>query len=254
MNEPEWNAYLEQFSFSCKENIEIPKDTNKFCVIIEPRIHEKLLLVVKNFMYLLAKKGWGLIIFHGTQNESYVKSLNCENIIYINMQLENITSREYSDMLCSHEIWKTLLELRCKHALIFQTDTVLLKDTIDDFLEYDYVGAPWCLQWLSFLNAKFKVGNGGLSLRNVQKMYDTTMDCSRTISTIYGDIPLQNEDIYFSYYLEKTNANIPSIEVASKFSVETIYNNDTCGMHQPHLDKFPDRESFAKLLSKRYFE
>lgn len=162
--------------------------------------------------------------------------------------LENITSNDYSDILCSPIFWELLIGIGCKHSLIFQVDTVLLKDSIDEFLEYDYVGAPWCVRWLGL-----DMGNGGLSLRNTQVMLDITLQCPRSVNTYFGVRYLMNEDIFFSFHLAQIQtAKLPSIEEASRFSVETVFHDDPCGMHQPHIDKFPNREAFTQMLSKRY--
>jgi hypothetical protein len=63
---------------------------------------------------------------------------------------------------------------------------------------------------------------------------------------------LTNEDIYFSYWLLQMGANIPTKQVAKAFSIETIYSEDTCGMHAPWLQNFPSREHYSKLLEKRW--
>jgi hypothetical protein len=54
-----------------------------------------------------------------------------------------------------------------ENFLIFQTDTLInpkYKDLIYEFINYDYVGAPWIIN--------NQVGNGGLSLRKKSKMID----------------------------------------------------------------------------------
>jgi hypothetical protein len=245
MNEPEWNDYLNQFKnlpSTYFQNISI--NTNKFCVIVEPRKHDKLISVIKNFMFLLQNKGWGLIVFHGTENENFIKNelKDWNNVIYESLGVNNLTIDMYNNLLCSSTFWSKLIHHGCEHSLIFQVDTVLLKDEVDQFIEYDYIGAPWCIKFLGVLT----VGNGGLSLRNC-----------KTMLAIIQTHPIPkhplNEDIYFSYFLLQTpNVNIPTMDIAKRFSVETIYNEDTCGMHKPHLDKFPNREAFIDLLSVRY--
>jgi len=244
MNEPEWNDYLNQFKNLPSTYFQnIPINTKKFCVMVEPRKHEKLISVIKNFMFLLQNKGWGLIIFHGTENYTFLKEelKDWNNVIYETLGVNNLTIDMYNRLLCSSTFWSNLINHGCEHSLIFQVDTVLLKDQIDQFIEYDYIGAPWFIKFLGCLT----VGNGGLSLRNCKTMLEITQKNKLAIG--------MNEDIYFSYMLlQKQNANIPTIEVAKRFSVETIYSEDTCGMHQPHLDKFPSRKGFVDLLSIRY--
>jgi hypothetical protein len=132
--------------------------------------------------------------------------------------------------------------------LIFQTDTLLLNDNIDDFINYDYIGSPWSkdLQWKKNIFENVHIGNGGLSLRNVDKMI-------KILETYPNNIMMRfNEDGYFSYFCVKEKYNIPSIEVAMKFSVETIYYENPCGIHKPLLSIFPNKESYIKLLSKRF--
>ena len=52
--------------------------------------------------------------------------------------------------------------------------------------------------------------------------------------------------------LNVQRCKIPTIDIAKQFSVETIFYQDPCGMHKPHLDKFESREEFVRILSKRY--
>ena len=76
-------------------------------------------------------------------------------------ELTNVS--KYSLLLARPEFWEAL---HAEKVLIFQTDSVLCSRsafTIDDFLAYDYVGAPW-------VHVDRAVGNGGLSLRSVDKM------------------------------------------------------------------------------------
>jgi hypothetical protein len=250
MDTPEWIDYQKQFDLGPEYFQAITDNTRKLCVIVEPRCHERLILVIKNFMYLLQTKGWGLLIFHGRDNKEFLENglSGWPNVHYIEMPLSNMSAIEYSNMLCEPLFWRILINMGCHHSLIFQIDTVLLKDTVDDFLEYDYVGAPWCVQWLGVL----EVGNGGLSLRNVWKCLMITQQCPRTLETPMGKRHLTNEDIYFCYHLKLQNANIPTVETALKFSIETVFYEDPCGMHQPHIGRFPSHDAFTALFTKRW--
>jgi hypothetical protein len=248
MDQPEWDLYLQQF-----ENLDhthftkIPEYTNKFCVMIEPRCHPKLISVIKNFMYLLQERGWGLIIFHGINNQTYLHNelKEWKNVRFVNIHVTNLDTEEYNNMLMSTTFWEILEGLGCTYSFIFQTDTILLKSNIDDFLQYDYVGAPWFMKFFSVL----EVGNGGLSLRKVATM--------KMLTQKYQKIPI-NEDAWFSFLLleeQKINPNIhiPTLEVAKHFSVETVFYHDPCGLHKPHLDVMNcTREEFVQLLTKRH--
>lgn len=248
--EPYWSNYLNQFDISNSYFNNISIDTNKFCVIVEPRIHPNLILVIKNFMYLLQNKKWGLIIFHSSKNINYLNTNlhGIKNIIFNNITEDNLNVEQYNKLLYSTKFWNILQLYNCKHALIFQTDTLLLNDNIDDFIKYDYIGAPWSkkLEWKKDIFENIDIGNGGLSLRNVDTMIK--------ILEIYPNNYMMrfNEDGYFSYFCVKEKYNIPSIEVAMKFSIETIYYENPCGIHKPIISLFPNKESYIKLLSKRF--
>ena len=104
--------------------------------------------------------------------------------------------------------------------LIFQTDTLIIekyKETINEFLEYDYVGAPWSETYLPEfgIHEYNAIGNGGLSLRKKSKMLEI---------------------------LEKNK----DTELFKKM------NEDTCFSFQKNVEmKKPDFEK-AKLLSKSF--
>lgn len=243
MDTPEWNAYLAKF-----ENIapvEFPENTDKYCVIMEFRQHAHLLPVIRNFAALLAPKGWGLLVYHGSTNENFIKTglSNWKHVKYCRVPFENITMQQYNTMFCSPEFWASMLKIGCDRALMFQADTVLLRDDLDRFFEYDYVGAPWFCAWRMYPASQVhvRVGNGGLSLRKVRTMLEITQKHPYSAP--------QNEDIWFSHWLLYDKYHLPSVEVASQFSVETIYHPSPCGLHQPHVDKMPSQEAFWNLFT-----
>lgn len=247
--EPHWSNYLKQFDLPDDNYQFITNDTNKYCVIIEPRDHPLLIPVIQNFMYLLQKKSWGLIIYHGNKNGHILKERlkNWKNVNYINMGVDNMTPNEYNKFMINPHLWKSLQIIGCKHALLFQTDVLLLKNNIDDYLHYDFIGAPWKVNFYNIEGGY----NGGFSLRNV----DTLLQISMTKPTLKlentGNI--LNEDIFFAYYMinNKSNYNLPNKDTAMSFSMETIYSENPSGLHKPHLSGFPDGK-YEKLLSKRH--
>jgi hypothetical protein len=96
------------------------------------------------------------------------------------------------------------------------------------------------------------IGNGGLSLRNVFRMWLIARQGQRSIQTPFGERFLGNEDVFFCWHLKETRANLPTIDVAKQFSIETIWYEDPCGIHQPHIDRFPSYDAFAALFNRRY--
>lgn len=246
----EWVDYLNQFDLSYNYFQNIPSITEKYCVIIEPRQQPLLIKVIKNFIYLLQNKGWGLIIFHGIDNDNYVKThlQGWKNVKYINLHVSNLSVNDYNHIMTNVNFWEKLKTLNCIHSLIFQCDTVLLKDNVNDFLNYDFIGAPWCIEWYN-INGGY---NGGLSLRNVNCMIHIIRN-SNPITILETNL-LANEDIFFAFYLDmfRNYCCLPDRDTAKTFSVETVYYENPTGMHQPHIEKFPNRDEFVRILSKRY--
>lgn len=200
----------------------IPKETNYYAVIIEPRNHADLLTVIKSTMFHLNETPssikWGLQIFHGNQNKTAVKYIQMslgDNVILTNMEIDNLTHIEHSEYMESVSFWE---KVKGDKALIFQTDSLLLRSGIDEFLDYDYVGAPWRKpkegQW---------VGNGGLSLRNVAKMKEICYNNPVT-EQIW-------EDIYFMKHMK--GVGVADIETAMKFSMEDVFSPNPLGVHNP---------------------
>jgi hypothetical protein len=153
----------------------------------------------------------------------------------------------YSNIFRSKWFWEKIESYGAKHVLTIQTDTVLLNGScIERFLEYDYVGAPW------YAGAGFaqtlgtgRVGNGGMSIRNVQTMIYINQTYHLTNTSLPG---LEIEDMYFASSLMKEmniskssngtlgrKINIPDVEIAQEFSVETVYSQTSCGIHKPLL-------------------
>ena len=214
----------------------IPKETDFYAVIIEPRNHSDLLTVIKSTIFHLNETNspikWGLQIFHGNQNETQVQNI-CSllnNVTCVNMGVDNLTNIEHSEYMESVDFWR---KVKGNKALIFQTDSLLLRNGIDEFLEYDYVGAPWRKpkenQW---------VGNGGLSLRTVSKMVEICENNPVT-EQIW-------EDIYFMKHMK--GVGVADIETAMRFSMEDVFSPNPLGVHNPIRHITP--EQLKKVLYK----
>lgn len=133
----------------------------------------------------------------------------------------------YNILLTSEHFWGQFVKY--DRVLIFQHDSRLLRDGIEEFLEYDYVGAPW-LTSASWAHPERKGGNGGLSLRCPKKAVNLVRELP--YSGKYG-----NEDVYYSNYLEKIGGNVAPYNVCAKFSCETEFKLGTLGYHaiEKHL-------------------
>lgn len=204
-------------------------------LIVEPRKHKALPFVLRNFLDNLDNR-WNFLICHGTENIDWITELinndfseDKYRITLKNLNVSNVSKYDYSILLTNYDF---INSIATEVFLVFQTDTLICspyKDLINQFLDYDYVGAPWsdCV-YLGSMPCR-GVGNGGLSLRKKSKMLE-----------IISKFPYKNgwpEDMYFSGIIGDFPSSItlykPSVEDAKKFSIETIYSPQSFGIHNP---------------------
>jgi hypothetical protein len=212
-------------------------------IIVEPRKHKALEFVLTNFSKNLDQR-WEFIIYHGTENEEFVKEIVERNKLYeahsfqfVNILVANLGhSKEYSSLFYTPSFYEPI---RTEMFLVFQTDTLISsknKHKIYDFMQYDYVGSPWYNILTS--NGEHEVGNGGLSLRRKSKMLE--------LIELYGESLLQDysqnehldfEDRFFSGTCSTTismNIHKPDWETARNIAVEQfLFTKNPFGIHKP---------------------
>ena len=106
-----------------------------------------------------------------------------------------------------NELWKYV---STPHCLIIQNDGYVLNPHLwrPEFLDYDYVGAPW-----PELHNSDRVGNGGFSLRS-KKLLDLTRDMPCTMAEDLMICSVMRK------HLEERGIKFAPVHVASKFSLE----------------------------------
>src|SRR5262245_34746274 len=149
------------------------------------------------------------------------------------------------------------------HCLVVQSDGFVVKAGCwrDEFLQYDYIGAPWpeSVQvlpdnWTLQLNRN-RVGNGGFSLRS-----HALTECSAKIDFDALDFPLKSEDLVICHFLyEEMRAQgivFAPPDLAATFSIESpgaLYGqriDAVFGFHGKHL--LP--EAVKRLSAKAFAE
>lgn len=205
----------------------VPEKVRYSMVIVEPRKHENFEFVCKT-MLRFTNDAWGLHVFHGLDNEVFVKDAlkQVQNVKYTNIQKADLTIRDYNVLMTSSWFYD---KIDHEVFVIFQTDSCLLQTGLDRFIGYDYIGAPWP-------HMENRVGNGGFSLRTKSFCLDV---CKR--------FPWknENEDVYFHIHAIKTNAKLPDFKTACAFSCENIVtktlplgvHNGIHNIHIPDLNK-----------------
>ena len=179
-------------------------------VLIEFRILPHLEFLIRNSIYKLGSS-WSQTIVCGNINYNFIIDICSKispNIKVIKLDYNNITTTEYSKLLASIDFWNLF---KGEKILIYQEDTCIFKTNINEFIMWDYIGAPWPDNNVY----KLSVGNGGLSLRSKQTMIDVINKIS-----ISDDIP---EDIYFSKNISEYKlGNIADKTSAYNFSFEVF--------------------------------
>lgn len=194
-------------------------------VFIETRRLAGLHMKVSEFRHFT---GWPGLVVCSEKN----KDLFCE--VDDKMIIPEIKSlQEYNVFMTNKEFWK---ELPFDKVLICQHDSGILREGIDEFLEWDYVGAPWTFQGCG--------GNGGFSLRTRQVMYDICDGARYSASLGY-------EDLFFCNIMHYSNYKLAPREVCEKFSVECIFKTGTLGYHfGGDSDRFLSREQKKIILGQ----
>jgi hypothetical protein len=138
-------------------------------------------------------------------------------------QIPKLDRHGYS-LWCLRELWR---HATTDFVLTVQKDGYILNPHkwTEEFMEYDYIGAPWRSDMIT--NQDHKVGNSGFCLK------------SKTFckETAFCAIPylMQNEDVYMCQQVRGLlKVKFAPLELARRFSVENeeISENDTFGFHR----------------------
>jgi hypothetical protein len=206
-------------------------------VLIEYRCLPHLEFLIINTILKLGEK-WCHTIICGNLNYDFIVKL-CSTISnkinIIKTDYDNLTPSEYSLFLSSLDFWNLL---KGKKILIYQEDSIIFRSNIEDFLHWDYIGAPWPE---NNNDNKGRVGNGGISLRTKDIMIQIINKIS-ILNTKYNSSTLKYmyatksyvppEDVYFSKNIEDLNIGLlADRNSATNFSTECIVNKNSFAGH-----------------------
>jgi hypothetical protein len=113
-----------------------------------------------------------------------------------------------------------------ERMLMFQADSIVCaqaETSVDDFAQFDYIGAPIDKRWGNGFN-------GGLSIRNPKLFMQITKE---------SDFEASGDEFEDQWFYKQTLARVeqgvmlPEPDVAKLFAVETIYYDKPLGYHQP---------------------
>jgi hypothetical protein len=157
------------------------------------------------------------------------------------------------NIFCVNNLYYYLKHINCDYFLIIQDDGFIINPELwdDNFLNYDYIGAPWInnpneepFGWVKQYG--YAVGNGGFSLRSKKFLEESS-------KLHYNSTA--NEDVYLTCimrdFLSTKGIKFPDISLAAKFSIETKtheYNTlkNCFGFHGKH-----NLEEVKKILLEK---
>jgi hypothetical protein len=158
----------------------------------------------------------------------------------------------YNELMLTPPLYHKFLAY--EFMLIYQLDALVFSDQLSSWCDknYDYIGAPWLRSFENknmfdklilhlkgavyrkynitkngIPNAKQfvkRVGNGGFSLRRVQRFYDLSIKFRGLAEMYIRNLNAEfNEDIFWSIAINRKikHLHIPCYKTALKFSVET---------------------------------
>ena len=216
----------------------IKKESKNEAVFIEYRSFPHVEFLIKNAIYRLGEN-WCHTIICGNKNHSFMLNI-CNKISpeirVIKTNHDNISVSEYNKLLTNSDFWNSL---KGSKILIYQEDSFIFKNNIEEFMKWDYIGAPFLKNSNDTPNS---VGNGGLSLRTKTVMLNVLNTISPT-KTVYNSSTLNYmknnnlnyppEDVYFSKNMQELKiGNVANWNDASNFSSESHYNPKSFGGHK----------------------
>ena len=198
---------------------------SRVVVFLEPRKHHLLEACMKNARDHLGSGGWRMQVFHGSSNRSFVQ--NIAKRLEIDVELvdigeENLDLRKFNKLVTSEWFWQ---KVSGDIALLMHTDAWICGscEDLDEFLKYDYVGAPWDVPG----KGGATVGNSGLALCRKSAVLEAIRryPFEEYVEEHGNDF----SDVYFSLAI----ANKPIFDVAKRFSVENVFYDKPFGVHKP---------------------
>ena len=217
---------------------QIKKNSDFEAVLIEYRSFPHLEFLIRNAIFKLGSK-WSHTIVCGNLNYKFMLDM-CKNINtrikVIKTDYDNLMPSDYSKLLTSTYFWNLFTGNK---ILIYQEDSCIFENNIDDFIHFDYIGAPFHKRQNDTPNC---VGNGGLSLRtkdimikiiNFISVEDTIFNYSTLEYMKNNNLHYPPEDIYFSKNMQDNNIGVVADwNSAYLFSCEGINNPNSFAGHK----------------------
>ena len=224
-------------------------------VAVDNRYNIMTLLSVIVSLYNVVKhkqtKSFNCIIYTSNccidKYKTLIDDLSLSNLISLKVikefdDVEVFHMEVYNEVLKNEQFWDTLDSEKC---IVVQDDGFLMNGKfIDDYLQYDYIGAPWAdAKDNDYIKKHINpglVGNGGFSIRDVEKMKHicrTYKDEKKSL--FYHNLNEIPEDVYFVKHLVQMGANVAPFDIARKFAIEQVLSVNPVGFHKFWIYNLP---------------
>jgi len=238
-----------------------PAKYPNIAVLVEFRSVDRLVSIVMNILHHLPSS-WPIQIFHGKTNLNFIKnSSDLSPLITSGRILLTESNSEFTKDFGSNtnkiftniSFWR---QIQGDKILFFQLDSIMCSNSphkITDYLQYDYIGAPWDLN-AGAGTKEALVGNGGFSLRSRIK----TIQLLQMVEWNENDDKLP-EDLWFAINFQRyLNASIAPLDVAKTFAVESIFYSHPMAVHKLLLSYRERRRLYqtcpeARLIPPYFF-
>ena len=214
----------------------VQQGSAKETILVETRELPHLEAIFRNI--ILRLPGWSHTVVCGSSNARFIRTMCAgihPNIRVLELDMKELSPSSYSELLTRSTFWEMF---EGEHILVHQEDAWIFHGEIDQFLVYDYVGAPWPIGQDD--NSK-GVGNGGFSLRSrsamlrcLERQDPATLQLGASTRGYMqsANMTYIPEDVYFS----KTMIDLGIGRVADRatalaFSQETEYSTNSLGGH-----------------------
>jgi len=201
---------------------------------------------------MLSLRNVTLILISSVQIEDAIRSIekSCEKITFFDVILvshekpKNLmewVSYEYCDRITDikeysrYVIYDLHKHIKSDYCLLIQPDGYVVRPEKwnDDFLKWDYIGAPWPLSESAYIDPfgnHIRVGNGGFSLRskkllNVPNETDIVFEVNEGEFYKHMNAGCYNEDgnicVHNRHVFEKHGCEFAPVDLAAQFSQES---------------------------------
>ncbi len=192
-----------------------PSSDEKIAAIVETRMLDNLIPLILHFAMVLGPT-WQVVLFITEEIWRMPNSTHFQRVVregqvkvrFLPPETDLADWETVSWFMTRPWLWEQVRS--ASRVLIFQTDSIICTNsnwTVDDFLEWDFIGAPLDPAWNQ------EGYNGGLSLRNPKLILDILADSGDDFEELWR---ANRSDLYVEdrwYYGKMRGCPMPGYQV-----------------------------------------